>query len=1069
MEASEQLSVVTAITSEARERGLYFQFIGDERLSGRRVTVGGKGLLSFSSCSYLGLEFHPALVAGVHDAVDRYGTQFSASRGFLSVPLYEELESLLSRVFGGYALVSPSTSLGHQAALSALATEKDAILYDHQAHFSVQCAVNLVRSAGAHVELVHHADFGGAIERAAELARRHRTVWFACDGVYSMYGDTLSAELVRGLLDAAPNVRLYVDDAHGMSWAGEHGRGSFLSRFGLSDRVVVATSLNKAYAAGGGCLVFATREEREWVRNCIGALAFSGPLQPPMLGAAVASAKVHLSDEIYRRQAVLRERVTLANRLLREAQLDPLVENETPIFFLPLGAPQLTYDLAGALREAHDIHATVALFPGVPVRRSGLRLAITAAHSEADIRRLVGALEAEAPAVFERHGATRERVRGRFRGAIRHAAPPLAVAAPGPHAPAPQAPAARPAVPIAVEVHRSIRDVDRALWDGLLGAAGACSWDALATAEDVFRGHGRREHDWDFHYVLARHEGRVVGATFFTTALNKDDMLMREEVSLAVERRRESDPYFLTSLVTMAGSLLSEGDHLYLDRAGPWREALAEIVRAGLAIHDAARSNALIFRDLPEADTELGAALAEHGFSKVPMPDSHRLELTFASDDELAASLSKRKRQYLREQAARAGHFVVERFGHGAGRTLDPAEARHLHALYLNVASRKRRINVFPLPERVVEGFLTSPSWEVVTLRLRPECGGPADGAPVAWYAAHVSGGHYMPFLCGLDYRYVTEHGVYRQTLYQMVRRARECGASVLHLGMDADFEKSRYGSTPVRCCVYVQARDHFNAAVLRDLVANVASLEAPRAAARIAPAAIAAAASPAAAVAAVASALSSTSAIPAAAAMTRSSSAMRAAPKAPSTSAIPAAASARSSSAFPAAPRAPSTSATPAASRAPSTSVIPAASRAPSTSAIPAASRAPSTSAIPAASRTPSSSAILAAFRAPSTSAIAAASKAPSTSAILAASRARASSAMPAAPRAPSTSAAPAAPSTSSASTTRATSAMRAAPKAPSASAMPAAPKAPSSSAMPAAPKAPSSSAMPAAPVTPS
>lgn len=838
MEASEQLSVITTITKEARERGLYFQFIGDERLAGRRVTLGGRGLVSFSSCSYLGLEFHPALVAGVQDAVERYGTQFSASRSFLSVPLYEELEDSLSRLFGGHALVSSSTSLGHQAALSALVTEKDAVLYDHQAHYSVQTAVNLVRSAGAHVELVHHADFDGAIERAARLARRYRTVWFACDGVYSMYGDTVAAELVRGLLDAAPNVRLYVDDAHGMSWAGEHGCGSFLSRFGMNGRTVLAASLNKAFSAAGGCLVFATREEREWVRNSIGALAFSGPVQPPMLGAAVASARLHLSDEIYRHQATLRDRVALANRLLREARLEPLVENETPIFFLPLGAPAVTYDLTAALRDVHDIHATVALFPAVPVRRSGLRLAVTAAHSEADVRRLVEALEVQAPAVFARHGVTRERVRGRFRGAIRHAAPLVpAVARPFDAAPARDGeappPSGRRQVRVSVEVFHSVREIDRGLWDRLLGSAGACSWDALATAEGVFRGHGRREHDWDFHYALARHERRVVGATFFTTALNKDDMLMREEVSDAVERRRASDPYFLTSLVTMSGSLLSEGNHVYLDRAGPWREALAGIVRAGLAIHDAAGSNSLIFRDMPDDDAELGAALAEHGFSKVPMLDTHRLEVRFSSDEELAASLSKRKRQYLREQSERASRFVVERFGHGERRGLGPAEAHHLYRLYLNVASRKRRINVFPLPERVVEGFLSSPAWEVVTLRLRPDFGGPADGTPVGWYAAHAFAGHYMPFLCGLDYRYVTQHGVYRQTLYQMVRQARERGASVVHLGMDADFEKSRYGATPVRNCIYVQTRDHFNGAVLRDLVASMGSVDASRRRAR--------------------------------------------------------------------------------------------------------------------------------------------------------------------------------------------------------------------------------------------
>ena len=160
-------------------------------------------------------------------------------------------------------------------------------------------AATLARAAGARVETVKHRELERAIDLAAALARRHDTVWFAGDGVYSMYGDLAPVGLLRQLLDAAPNVRLYIDDAHGMSWAGTHGRGSFLSRMPDPDRrVVLATSLNKAFAAGGGVVVFPTREERERVRTTGAPLVFSGPVQPPMLGAALASARIHLSDEI---------------------------------------------------------------------------------------------------------------------------------------------------------------------------------------------------------------------------------------------------------------------------------------------------------------------------------------------------------------------------------------------------------------------------------------------------------------------------------------------------------------------------------------------------------------------------------------------------------------------------------------------------------------------------------------------------------------------------------------------------------------------------------------------------
>ena len=56
--------------------------------------------------------------------------------------------------------------------------------------------------------------------------------------------------------------------------------------------------------------------------------------------------------------------------------------------------------------------------------------------------------------------------------------------------------------------------------------------------------------------------------------------------------------------------------------------------------------------------------------------------------------------------------------------------------------------------------------------------GGPADGLPVAWYAAHRSGCDYAAFLCGVDYRHVrgTEFGAYRQMLRAMIGRAAEVG-----------------------------------------------------------------------------------------------------------------------------------------------------------------------------------------------------------------------------------------------------------------------------------------------------
>jgi hypothetical protein len=47
-------------------------------------------------------------------------------------------------------------------------------------------------------------------------------------------------------------------------------------------------------------------------------------------------------------------------------------------------------------------------------------------------------------------------------------------------------------------------------------------------------------------------------------------------------------------------------------------------------------------------------------------------------------------------------------------------------------------------------------------------------------------------------------------------------GAKVVDLGMDAEFEKKRFGAVASPTCVYVRASDHYNGEVLREIVAEV-------------------------------------------------------------------------------------------------------------------------------------------------------------------------------------------------------------------------------------------------------
>lgn len=835
MEISEFIATVESLHRDARARGLFFQYSEDTELHDRAITLFGQPLTSFASCSYLGLEHHPALVAGVHDAVDRYGTQFSVSRGYLSVGLYRELEELLERMFEAPILVTPTTTLGHQAFFDATITEKDAVLLDHQVHASVHRAATLAKSGGAHVELVNHESLERSLDRARELSRTHRTVWFCTDGVTSMYGDLAPVSLLRALLDVAPNVRLYVDDAHGMSWAGKHGRGSFLSRMPLGDRTVVAVSLNKAFSGSGGAIVFPSVEERDKVRMCGGTMTFSGPIQPPMLGACVASARVHLSDEIVERQRKLRDLVGYANETFEAAGLPLLVENESPIFFVRCGIPRISAEVAQ--RVAKDgLYVNVSMYPSVPMRRSGIRVSITAAHTPADIDRVVGSIAVHLPDVLAEEGMSRDELETLFRKAVVSSlmdegpAPTTfveALARYGAAGPT-RSHSSRPPpmkeesgmrmrkFDLIVQRERTIHALSAAEWDAMLGTAGCISASAQSTAEEIFRAPRRPEYEWEFEYVIVRSRaGAPLAATVFTTLLQKDDMLMRDDVSRLVETHRASDPYFLTSKVVITGTGLSEGDHVWLAPDPEHRVALSALLNVGAEIQRRSGATALVVRDLPGHDPSLDAFMLDEGLVKVPGLDSHRVKIDWSGPEELLASLGERRyRKVARRTIAQSGEFSVSVVPPDA----PPDRLAYLHELYRAVATRKLRLNTFELPPDILTHLARSRAWEIVEMHLHPH------ETPVAFWAAHVCGGHYAPLFCGLDYRFVASHSTYKQMIFQVLERARSIGCTDVHLGMDADLEKRRWGSVPHATAIYVQASDHYNGARLRELVAEASS-----------------------------------------------------------------------------------------------------------------------------------------------------------------------------------------------------------------------------------------------------
>jgi 7-keto-8-aminopelargonate synthetase-like enzyme len=406
-------SLICKIFNKNRELGLIHVSTEDEALDGRTVTVNGRKLVYYGNCSYLGLETDERIKAASIKAIEKYGSQFSCSRTFLQMGLYEEAEYLLGQIFERPVLLAPTTSLAHISTIPVILSERDAVLVDQQAHNSIRNAIQMVKADGTYVETLSHNRMDKLETRIQVLRQSYDRVWYFTDGVYSMYGDLPPYNDLNRLLKTYDQFHCYVDDAHGMSWTGKNGRGLCFASMGNHPRLMVATSLAKGFANCGGALVFNTEEEKLLIKNCGSSFIFSGPLQPAILGAIVETAKIHLTDEIDRLQNDLFERMLFFVEHAKSLNL-PLVSTAlSPIFYVGVGKPEVGFKMSKFLGE-EGVLCNLAQFPAVSVNNAGLRITVTNHHSLQDLRHLLDCIDHMLPKYLEEEGLSYEDIYSAF-------------------------------------------------------------------------------------------------------------------------------------------------------------------------------------------------------------------------------------------------------------------------------------------------------------------------------------------------------------------------------------------------------------------------------------------------------------------------------------------------------------------------------------------------------------------------------------------------------------------------------------------------------------------------------
>lgn len=769
---------------------------------GRTIQVNGKTLVNFASYSYLGLEVNPKLKEGGIKAIQKYGTQFGASRAYVSIRLYEELENLFSKIFEAPVIVAPSTTLAHQAAIPVLVRDEDVVIIDQHVHASVQMTVKMLQARRIPVELLRHNNLERLEERIKELKNKFRKVWYMLDGVYSMYGDYAPLHDLNELLNRHEQLQIYVDDAHGMSWAGKYGSGYVLSQINLHPQMILVTSLNKAFAGAGGAIIFPDHEQYRKVRTCGGTLIFSTPIQPPMLGVNVASAEIHLSNEIKILQLKLLKRIEYFNMLVKKSGLPLVSKDLSPIFYIGLGKPRVGYNMVRRLMN-EGFYLSIGLFPAVSMKCSGLRCCVNVHQSLTDIQKLVDAVNYHLPLALAEEGIDRNDVHMAFNLPLLNLQEI-------------QQPPVKESGNLNVECFTTIHSVSKTEWDSLLGGNGSFDWEGLAFLEDTYCDNPKPENNWSFHYFIIRdNQGKPVIATFFTVALCKDDIFSPASVSETIEKERKLNPYYLCSKALMMGSLLTEGQHLYIDKSNKlWQDAFLLLLERLSSIQESAGATMINLRDFEANDPELHNLLLAEGYVKIDLPEANIItgdKLGWDSVEKYLERLSPKSRSHLRRDALRYEQFYDIEIVKNASEE----EISDWYELYKNVETRTLTLNTFLLPKKAFRKMLEHPNWEIVRLTLKKEYDDRKKRLPVAIGFNYKTEKTYCPMLLGLDYFFLFSYKNYKQLLFQAVKRANELGSEKLFFGFTANIEKRKFGAVAVPKIAYIQTNDGFNMQVL--------------------------------------------------------------------------------------------------------------------------------------------------------------------------------------------------------------------------------------------------------------
>lgn len=342
-----------------------------EKKDEKYIYYKGKKLLNLSSNNYLNIADNQAITQEFLDNVGNRYSFGSASARLLTgtLPVYQELEELLSSLYGKEsALLYNSGYHANVGISSALNQKGDVVFSDKLNHASIIDGMRL--SDGKFFRFPHNDMH--ALEKLLERERKNfNNAFIITESVFSMDGDIEDLKKIVELKKKY-NCIMIIDEAHAFGVFGEKGLG-VAEELGIVDEVDLLVGTFGKAIGSMGAFVTGSKTMIDFLINKSRSFIFSTALPPINIAFSKWIIETQISKTAQKRKNML----NLAKKFGSQSHIIPVV----------IGENKDTVDLCEVL--FHNGYFTLPIRPPtVPVGTSRLRLSLTADIREEELQTL---------------------------------------------------------------------------------------------------------------------------------------------------------------------------------------------------------------------------------------------------------------------------------------------------------------------------------------------------------------------------------------------------------------------------------------------------------------------------------------------------------------------------------------------------------------------------------------------------------------------------------------------------------------------------------------------------------